>query len=371
MPRKRGNAWYTDFYFKGERHRQLIAGARTRNEAVQAETKIKHDLFQQTYGAPIQKDKPLAQFVEEDYLPWADNNKKQPRHDHGITRIWLKLPSLKGKSVREVSQFDIESAKIARRKSISRYGRTVEPQTVNRELIIISSLFHRAQEWHYRNDNPCKGVKHFDIAVGPPRYLLVEEEEILMPAVWEGPAYLPRLVLLGLGTGMRQIEMRHLKKVDVNLARETLYVADPKWKNDPRRTKGLPLSPEVCAMLREWMEMTESDWVFPSPQDARRPISQPTINMALNRACNRVGLSGIGFHTLRHTFGTRLGEAGERLEVIAELMGHSKIEMTRIYVHPSLATKKEAVKKALVTYWSQDGEQKRAEKAGKGLKIVG
>lgn len=337
---------------------------------MQAETKIKNDLFQKTYGPPVLKDKPLDEFVEEEYLPWAENNKKQPRHDRGVTRTWLKLPSLKGKTVREVSQFDIESAKVARRRSISRYNQAVEPQTVNRELIM-SSLFHRAVEWQYRVDNPCKGVKRYDVAAGAPRYLSAAEEELLMPAVWEGPAYLPRLVLLAIGTGLRQIEMRHLKKTDVDLARETLYVTDPKWKKDPRRTKGLPLSPEVCAMLGEWMGMTESVWVFPSPQDARKPISQPTINTSLNRACERAGLGCIGFHALRHTFGTRLGEAGERLEVIAELMGHAKIEMTRIYVHPSLETKRQAVRKALVTTWSQRGGLKAEEKAGKVLKAVG
>ncbi len=75
-------------------------------------------------------------------------------------------------------------------------------------------------------------------------------------------------------------------------------------------------------------------------------------------------IKAIGFHALRHTFGTRLGEAGERLEVIAELMGHSKIEMTRIYVHPSLGSKKQAVEKALVTYWSQVASQEVSEKTG-------
>ncbi len=364
MPRKRGKTWYTDFYFNGARIRQLIHGARIRPEAVQAETKIKHELFQQNFGAPILRDKSLSQFVKEDYLPWAENNKKQPRHDRGITRIWLELPSLRGKTIRQVSQFDLESAKIARRRTVSRYGRAVEPQTVNGELIIMSSLFHRAVEWGYRDNNPCKGVKRLDSVAGLPRYLLCEEEELLMPAAWDGPDYLPRLIHLGVGTGMRQCEMRHLRKEEVDLVRGLLYVADPKWKNDPRRTKGIPLSPEVSGMLTEWMGMTESEWVFPSPHNSRRPISQPTINTALTRACRRAKIKAIGFHALRHTFGTRLGEAGERLEVIAELMGHSKIEMTRIYVHPSLGSKKQAVEKALVTYWSQVASQKVSEKAG-------
>ena len=102
---------------------------------MQAETKIKHDLFQQTYGAPVRKDKPLTQFVEEDYLPWADHNKKQPRHDRGITRIWLRLPSLKGKSVREVSQFDIESAKIEMTRIYAHPSLATKKEAVKKALV--------------------------------------------------------------------------------------------------------------------------------------------------------------------------------------------------------------------------------------------
>ena len=147
MPRKRGKSWYTDFYFEGGRHRQRIPGARVRHEAVQAETKIKNELFQKTYGPPILKDKPLAKFVEEDFLPWAENNKKQPRHDRGVTRIWLELPSLKGKTVREVSQFDIESAK-------------VRPSPVNLALQPRRGAADGEQGTHHHVEplSPCCGV---------------------------------------------------------------------------------------------------------------------------------------------------------------------------------------------------------------------
>jgi integrase len=355
MPRKRKRHWYTDFYFDGDRIREKIAGARTRHEAVQAETKVRNDLFQQKYGPeapPVLKDKDLADFITEDFVPWAEEHKKQPRHYRSISAIWSELPSLKGKSVRLVSQFDIESAKIARRKTISRYGHMVEPQTVNRELIIMSSLFHRACEWGYREnraDNPCNGVERLPVMERPPRFLTLDEELLLMPAAWDGPAYLPRMISLGIGTGLRQIEMRHLKKQDIDFPRALLYVTDPKWKRDPRKTKGVPLSPEVLEMLREWVEMTDSIWVFPSPLNDRRPIGQPTVNQALNYASARAKIKGIGFHSLRHTFGTRLGEANVRLEVIRD-------------VHPSRDAGREAVRKVSVSFWSQKEKQKATEK---------
>jgi integrase len=39
-------------------------------------------------------------------------------------------------------------------------------------------------------------------------------------------------------------------------------------------------------------------------------------------------------HSLRHTYGTRLGEAGADAFSIMRLMGHSSITISRRYVHP-------------------------------------
>jgi len=47
-------------------------------------------------------------------------------------------------------------------------------------------------------------------------------------------------------------------------------------------------------------------------------------------------------HSLRHTFGTRLGEAGADAFTIMKLMGHSSVLVSQRYVHPSA----EAVERA-------------------------
>jgi integrase len=46
---------------------------------------------------------------------------------------------------------------------------------------------------------------------------------------------------------------------------------------------------------------------------------------------------------LRHTFGTRLAEAGCSEATIAELMGHSDPQTTRRYTHATDRTKRAAV----------------------------
>src|SRR5208283_231077 len=50
-------------------------------------------------------------------------------------------------------------------------------------------------------------------------------------------------------------------------------------------------------------------------------------------------------YTFRHTYGTRHSQAGTELPVLAELMGHSNIQTTMIYVHAARKQKIEATAK--------------------------
>ncbi len=51
-------------------------------------------------------------------------------------------------------------------------------------------------------------------------------------------------------------------------------------------------------------------------------------------------------HSLRHTFGTRLGESGADAFTIMRLMGHSSVIVSQRYVHPS----PESVERAFVRF---------------------
>ena len=53
----------------------------------------------------------------------------------------------------------------------------------------------------------------------------------------------------------------------------------------------------------------------------------------MQRTCRKLGLEGLSLHSFRHTFGTRLGEAGASAHVVKQLMGHSSITVSQRYVH--------------------------------------
>jgi integrase/recombinase XerD len=61
-------------------------------------------------------------------------------------------------------------------------------------------------------------------------------------------------------------------------------------------------------------------------------FSPNTMQMAFKRLFDAAGIEGASSHSGRRTFATMLIEKGFNLVMVAELMGHSSIEMTRKYV---------------------------------------
>ncbi len=49
------------------------------------------------------------------------------------------------------------------------------------------------------------------------------------------------------------------------------------------------------------------------------------------------------FHTLRHSFASRLAQAGVHQAIIKEILGHASLQMTDRYVHPDESMKHAAV----------------------------
>jgi hypothetical protein len=80
------------------------------------------------------------------------------------------------------------------------------------------------------------------------------------------------------------------------------------------------------------------------------------VKRAWKTALNNAGIRPVRFHDLRHTFNTRLMEAGVLQEVRMALMGHSpgsKVHAT--YTHIELPVKREAIRK--LEQWKIHQEQ--------------
>ncbi len=132
------------------------------------------------------------------------------------------------------------------------------------------------------------------------------------------------------GAGLRCAEVVALRVSDIDSKRMLIRVEQGKGRKDRH---GM-LSEQLLAILRAWWQQCRSKgWLFPS-RDPLLAITDRQLNRACHAAADAAGLgTWISPHTLRHSFGTHLMEAGVDIRIIQVLLGHSKLDTTARYTH--------------------------------------
>ncbi|HKS08059.1 MAG TPA: site-specific integrase [Pyrinomonadaceae bacterium] len=340
--RKRGGHWYYDFQIKGVRYREAVPEARTKYQAEQAETKARDQVYQGTYGTVQLGNQDFSQFVTETYVPWAKANKRTWRNDEIIANQWSE--TFRAKALREVLPLAIEKWKRDRAQSITRRGTIRCPASVNMELAILSRIFTLAVELGQAASNPCSKVRKLRVDNQRNRYLSVDEEARLMAQLKGRRRHLYPLVALALGTGMRRGELLKLSWQHVDFLRGVINVLNTKTA----RNRIIPMSQKVREVLLAHQKAHKGDLVFASRRIAKRQAGKGLVDVkkAFVAACQDAGIADFHFHDLRHTFATRLGDAGCNATTIARLLGHSNIQMSMRYTHASDDSLRSAVELA-------------------------
>ena len=73
---QKGTHWHNYFRVRVVRYRGAIPESHTKWEAVQAESKIKQEIFEGRFGQLDLGSEKLADFIEKVFLPWAKANKR-------------------------------------------------------------------------------------------------------------------------------------------------------------------------------------------------------------------------------------------------------------------------------------------------------
>lgn len=138
------------------------------------------------------------------------------------------------------------------------------------------------------------------------------------------------LLMTAYGGGLRVAELVHLRPRDIHSERMLIRVNEGKGRKD-RYTL---LSPRLLDELRTyWRQDRPEHWLFPG-RDVHRPMPTGTAQRIFYTAKERAGIQhGHGIHSLRHSFGTHLMEAGVPLPTIQRLMGHASLKTTAKYLH--------------------------------------
>jgi integrase len=208
-----------------------------------------------------------------------------------------------------------------------RYEDGVGPVTINRELALMKRAFNVAiHEWRWCQDNPVTQVPREKENSPPDRWLTDEEEARLLNC---SPPWLKEIVTFALHTGMRQGELLALTWDGVDLDRRTVTIIQS--KNGDPLTNPINLTVQALLKKRAKARPVETNLVFFSPVHA--PIDDDYLRRVFTSAAAKADIEHFHFHGLRHTFATRLIQAGVDLYKVQRLLGHKSLMMTQRYAH--------------------------------------
>jgi integrase len=155
---------------------------------------------------------------------------------------------------------------------------------------------------------------------------------------------------------MRRNEILTQQWKDVDFARKLLFVTHSKTPEGEARE--IPLTARLFNLLWDMREDEGLIFTF-------RDKAIYSIKTAWKTTLTRSGIRRSRFHDLRHTFNSRLLEAGVVREVRMSLMGHSLGDDPQsTYTHIELPLKREAIRK-LESWRAEQLKQPNAENSRK------
>jgi integrase len=316
--------WNLDFTFRGKRIRQF--GGYTKDQARNTLVKIKAELLDVARGfkKPDLQDVTFDKFADDFLELYSKPNKRSwTRDEFSLNNL---KAFFKGDMLRTIGAEKIERYKAKRKAEVS-------PASCNRELACLKTLFNKAVEWGRLGANPAAKVKKLKENNTRERILNAAEARRLVECA--GPELQP-ILIIALNTGMRKSEILSLRWQDVDFIRGFILIEDSK----SGKSRKLPMNTAVFEALKGLQR--RSDYIFFNPETETHIKGVTRLFAAALKAAK---ISGVRLHDLRHTAATKMVEAGVDLVTVSKILGHSSIQMTMRYAHPTPENMRVAMEK--------------------------
>lgn len=223
----------------------------------------------------------------------------------------------------------------------------------------VSAMFNYGVKYYSFKGNPCRqagamGRKHADAM----QFWTVDEFDRFLEAVSDAPTSVVMFSLL-FWTGMRSGEMLALTPADFDFETRTVSITknyarqngqdiimEPKT---PKSRRIIQIPPTLANLVQEYLatlyDLEPEDRIFPGN-------TKSVLLREMKRGCVTAGVKRIRVHDLRHSHASLLIELGYSPLLIAERLGHERIETTlQTYSHlypnkqEQLATQLETMQK--------------------------
>ena len=246
-----------------------------------------------------------------------------------LGRLQLLLPFWADMPVLRINKGQAQEYRIWRHK----HNTKLSDATVNRDLSVLRHLLYWAVDNSLLAANPLTRMRLVPERRTKKRVLSVAEEASLLASCAK---HFRPIVMTALDTGLRRGELLQQLWQDVDFDRRILSVT--RSKTPQGESREIPLTDRVYRFLKERRQPEGAIFTFND-----KPIH--LVKTAWRKALERSGVRWLRFHDLRHSFNTRLLEAGVIQDVRKALMGHASNDVHGAYSHVELPIKRDAIRK--------------------------
>ncbi len=212
-----------------------------------------------------------------------------------------------------------------------------KPSTVSRNIASIKAFYHFMNKEGLVKENISEALKAPKIEKKAPEVLSMKEViALLEQPKGDSPKEIRDKAMLELlyATGIRVTELITLTLSDVNLRMGFIIC------KDSIKERGIPFGTEAREALIRYLDgaralmidTPDSDVLFPNCSGCS--MSRQGFWKIVKYYAKKAGITtDITPHTLRHSFAAHLVENGADLRSVQEMLGHSDISTTQIYVN--------------------------------------
>jgi len=348
---KRGQVWWMAFTYRGKQYRKSTQ-TESRKLAKEIYDKVKWEVVSGKWFERLPgEEKTLKEMIEKYLVEHSARNKALKTHIRDKSLAAHLLESFRDLTVPEITPKLISEYKTKRR------DEGAAPKTINSEVGLMHHAFNLAiQDWEWVKENPVSKISKEKVHNSIERWLTFEEEERLLAS---SPKWLQDIIIFSLETGLRQSKVLNLQWPQVDLFRKTIAIMEQKNKGKDT----LPLNARALEVLkaRAKVRHIKTNHVFYNGSGNR--IDARNLLRAFYAATQKAGLKGLRWHDLRHTFATRLVQAGVGLYSVQKLGIWKTVQMIMRYAHhypeslrPGVETL-DRIRKNFITILSQSNEK--------------
>lgn len=232
--------------------------------------------------------------------------------------------------------------------------RKLRPETINRRLRTVRRFLDWCEKKEIVPRNEARPIKLVPKVKLSPRQLSYRQESDLVAAVKNhGNLRDQTIVLLMLHTGLRPVEVCHLKRRHIHLFQRSGYLEVVASKRNKYRE--VPLNITIREALKEYMDQfpgEPDDFLFRSKKTGGQ-MSTRALGHLVEKYMDLAGLrpdpEGHMWtaRDLRHRFGYVMAKKTP-LHKLAQIMGHDSLDTTMIYIQ---ATREDLQKEVEKIAW--------------------